>query len=188
MNSMGTAVIVDTIENVAVTNAHVVAGYDYMIAQTQFPAPTIKLPEQSAMEKTTTLVARVMYIEKHLDLALIKLTEMDDISNELPIMFVSDRQHELGEQVAILGHGAGQWWTVYVGYITTNTPFDTISETKYVPLGSILDKSESFCLHQSNTIPGTSGAPMVDANHEIIGINFGVHWLTNQKPVPIVKL
>ncbi|XP_054165323.1 serine protease HTR4-like [Oppia nitens] len=173
MNSIGTAVIVDAVSKIAVTNAHVVAGYDYMFARTLFPAPTIRLREQSAIEVTKKLVARVLYVEYHLDLAIIQLEEMQDISNDLPVMLLSDRSHELGEQVAILGHGNGQLWTVCVGYITTGTPFDTISETQFKPFSCTSDESESFCLHHSNTSPGTSGAPMVDANYAIIGINFG---------------
>ncbi|XP_054165295.1 serine protease HTR4-like [Oppia nitens] len=183
INSSGAAVIVDTEANIAVTNAHVVAGYDHMFAYTCFQAQTKQLPEQSTVEKTDMLVAQVIYIENHLDLALLQLIELADLSQLLPIMPLVDRPHELGEQVAILGHGAGQWWIVIVGYITTNTPFDTISETQYVPLGSILDKSESFVLHQSNTIPGTSGAPIVDAKHRIIGINSGILELSNKPKI-----
>ncbi|XP_054165261.1 uncharacterized protein LOC128962878 [Oppia nitens] len=177
--STGTGVIVDVDENIVVTNAHVVAGYYYMHAYTKFPSPTIQLPEQTRIEKTNILVAHVLYIEEHLDLALVKLVEMDLTGIPLPFMQLSDRPYVLGEQVAFLGHGDGQLWTIYVGYITANTPFDTIWETHFIPLASQYDKSESFCLHQSNIITGTSGSPMVDSNFEIIGINFATLQLSN---------
>ncbi|XP_054165249.1 uncharacterized protein LOC128962870 [Oppia nitens] len=178
--SMGTAVIVDTVSNMAVTNAHVVAGHDYMIARICFNVPTKLLPEQSFIKQTDRLIARVIYIEPNLDLALVCLVEMDDISNRLLDLPIAYRRHELGEQIAILGHGHGQLWTVYVGYIIANTPIDCIGETHFQPLAGKYDKCESFVLHKSNIIPGTSGAALIDDNLEIVAINFATLHMTDK--------
>ncbi|XP_054165237.1 serine protease HTR4-like [Oppia nitens] len=172
INTISTGVIFNNNYNLAITNAHVVAGYNFMFAQTYFQATTVQLAEQSTLEMTIMSIARIVYIEHNLDLAILQLVELA-VGHQLPIESPMFSPPELGEPVVILGNGDEQNWTIYVGYVNIVFPLAYRSI-----IGS--DKSQLFLIHDSNVIKGTSGSPIINANYDIIGINFAIRDMTDK--------
>ncbi|XP_054163601.1 serine protease HTRA3-like isoform X2 [Oppia nitens] len=172
IETIGTGLIIDNNRNLAITNAHVVAGYNFMFAQTCFMAKTVQLAEQSTVETTCMTIARVVYSEDNLDLAIVQLAELR-ACQQLPIMWPKFCPPELGEPVVILGNGEQQYWTIYVGYVNVIHPlaYQSVIES---------NKSQLFVVHNSNVTPGTSGSPIINANYDIIGINFAEIDMTDK--------
>jgi S1-C subfamily serine protease len=154
IDGIGTGVVVDS-SGYVLTNWHVIAGHqDAMIF--------MKPPSGAEVSKKYAYYARVAYANPLPDLALLKLEEAP---SGLPSIAVADiSQAQVAEDIHIIGHPHGQFWSYSSGVLSQIRPDYT---WKYED-GS---QHRAKVLQMQTAInPGNSGGPVVDDSGKIIGL------------------
>ena len=154
VDGIGTGVVVDS-SGYVLTNWHVIAGHQDAVIFT-------KPPSGAEVDKKYAYYARVAYANPLPDLALLKL---EGPPSGLPSIAVADiSQAQVAEDIHIIGHPHGQFWSYSTGVLSQIRPDYTW-------------KYEDGSQHRANVLqmqtainPGNSGGPVVDDSGRIIGL------------------
>jgi S1-C subfamily serine protease len=154
VDGIGTGVVVDS-SGYVLTNWHVIAGHKDAVI-------FMKPPSGAELNKKYAYYARVAYADPLPDLALLKLMEAPAA---LPSIAVADiSQAQVAEDIHIIGHPHGQFWSYSTGVLSQIRPDYT---WKYDD-GS---QHRAKVLQMQTAInPGNSGGPVVDDSGRIIGL------------------
>jgi S1-C subfamily serine protease len=154
VDGIGTGVIVDS-SGYVLTNWHVIAGHEDAVI-------FMKPPSGAEIDKKYAYYARVAYANPLPDLALLKLVKAP---TGLPSIAVADiSQAQVAEDIHIIGHPHGQFWSYSSGVLSQIRPDYT---WKYDD-GS---QHRAKVLQMQTAInPGNSGGPVVDDSGKIIGL------------------
>ena len=151
---MGTGAIVDP-RGYVLTNWHVIKGHSEAIV-------FLKPRNSSELEGSHSDVARVIYQDPTVDLALLK---MGDPPPGLHSIAVGDiNQVQIAEDIHVIGHPHGNLWSYSTGVVSQirddyNWSYDDGS------------KHEAKVLQLQTAInPGNSGGPVVDDTGKILGL------------------
>ena len=140
-------------EGYAITNAHVIQGEQRLSA-------TVFEQGEREFERTTYEGVRVVAVNNHLDLALIKLER--DEGDDRPFSYVTilaDENVDVGQEVFAVGNPLGLERTLSTGVVaTTQRNFEGMT----------------FVQTTAEINPGNSGGPLFNLKGEVIGsINMG---------------
>lgn len=150
--NLGSGWIIDK-RGIIVTCAHVVEGEDLI---------RIKLQNGKAISVDTKRI----YQASEFDLAVIKI----DATNLVAANLGSSTQLREGDAVVVIGNALGQGTTSKEGYVSKLNP--------------AIPALESFSLElielSTPSIPGMSGAPVVNMGGQVVGIYIaGYKWISN---------
>ena len=151
---IGTGAIVD-VRGYVLTNWHVIRDHPDAVI---FLKPT----NSSDLANAKICIARVIYQDPTVDLALLKLV---DSPSALRSLAVGDIAHvQIAEDIHVIGHPHGNLWSYSTGVISQIRDAYTWSYKD----GS---KHEAKVLQLQTAInPGNSGGPVVDDNGRILGL------------------
>jgi len=154
LEGMGTGAIVDA-RGYILTNWHVINGYPEAVI-------FLKPPHAADLTSAEVHIARVVYQNSTIDLALLKIT---DSPSNLPYIRVGNiDQVQVAEDIHIIGHPHGNLWSYSTGVISQIR--DAFS-WKYED-GS---QHETKVLQLQTAInPGNSGGPVVDDSGRLLGL------------------
>ena len=154
VDGIGTGVIVDS-SGYVLTNWHVVAGHEDAVI-------FMKPPSSADVEKKYAYYARVAYANPLPDLALLKLIEGP---SPLPSIAIADiSQAQVAEDIHIIGHPHGQFWSYNTGVLSQ-------IRSDYTWKYDDGSQHRAKVLQMQTAInPGNSGGPVVDDSGKIIGL------------------
>ena len=145
-NSLGSGVVVDAEMGYVITNYHVIMGADQI---------------KVAFKDRREVDARVLTLDKKLDLAILKLV---DPPKDLPAATLGNaEQLEVGDLVLAIGNPFGVGQTVTSGIISG-----------LARSGIGLSDLQSFIQTDAAINPGNSGGALVSMDGEVIGINTAI--------------
>jgi len=151
---IGTGAIVDS-RGYVLTNWHVINGYPGALV---FLKPT----GQPELSNAKAFVARVVYYDSTVDLALLKVTKPPAA---LPSLSVGDiSQVQVAEDIHIIGHPHGNLWSYSTGVVSQIRDGYT---WKYEDGSNHTSKVLQL---QTAINPGNSGGPVVDDSGKILGL------------------
>ena len=154
VDGIGTGVIVDS-SGYVLTNWHVIAGHQDAVV-------FMKPPSGADVDKKYAYYARVAYANPIPDLALLKLMEGPAALPSIAIADIS--QAQVAEDIHIIGHPHGQFWSYSTGVLSQIRSDYT---WKYED-GS---QHRARVLQMQTAInPGNSGGPVVDDSGKLIGL------------------
>jgi len=154
VDGIGTGVVVDS-SGYVLTNWHVIAGHQDAVI-------FMKPPSGADVDKKYAYYARVAYANPLPDLALLKLVEAPAALPSIAIADIS--QAEVAEDIHIIGHPHGQFWSYSTGVLSQIRSDYT---WKYED-GS---QHRAKVLQMQTAInPGNSGGPVVDDSGKLIGL------------------
>jgi len=154
VDGIGTGVIVDS-SGYVLTNWHVVAGHEDAVI-------FMKPPSGADVEKKYAYYARVAYANPVPDLALLKLTEAPSPFPSIAIADIS--QAQVAEDIHIIGHPHGQFWSYSTGVLSQ-------IRSDYTWKYDDGSQHRAKVLQMQTAInPGNSGGPVVDDSGKIIGL------------------
>jgi S1-C subfamily serine protease len=154
VDGIGTGVVVDS-SGYVLTNWHVIAGHDDAVI-------FLKPSSGAELDKKYAYYARVAYANPLPDLALLKL---EKAPSGLPSIAVAEiSQAQVAEDIHIIGHPHGQFWSYSSGVLSQIRPdyswkYDDGSQHR----AKVLQM-------QTAINPGNSGGPVVDDSGKIIGL------------------
>jgi S1-C subfamily serine protease len=154
VDGIGTGVIVDP-SGYVLTNWHVISGHADAVV-------FMKPPSGAEVDKKYAYYAQVVYANPLPDLALLKLAERPA---SLPSIAIADiSQAQVAEDIHIIGHPHGQFWSYSTGVLSQIRADYT---WKYDD-GS---QHRAKVLQMQTAInPGNSGGPVVDDSGKLIGL------------------
>ena len=127
-------------EGYVITNDHVVApGTEYILV------------DSDKKEYTATLVGT----DKFTDLAVLKINDLDSISNKKPVEFAK-ADPKVGHPVFIIGHPINMSFVLSNGHVTS-VDTDKQKYSKFIQTDAVVNK-------------GNSGGPMFNYNNEVVGV------------------
>jgi len=144
-----------TPDGYVVTNNHVIAG-EQSISVTAFKR------EDGRFEKKVYKKVRLVALDEHMDLALLKVEE--DLGMEIPQLYVGDSDHvKEGDEVFTIGNPMG---------LERSTGTGNVSKAKRNYEGRL------YIQTTTPTAPGNSGGPLFNERGEIVGVvNMGYIFL-----------
>ncbi|MDQ1387411.1 MAG: serine protease Do [Acidobacteriaceae bacterium] len=151
-HTIGAGIIVDP-NGYIMTNAHVVSGAHRI--RVILSAPPTELFDASAARKSQVLEAKIVGVNKEVDLALLKI----EASNLPTLRLDVERSPQPGELVFAVGSPEGLQSSVSMG---------VISSAMRQP-----DPDNPMVYLQTDTAinPGNSGGPLVDVTGAVVGLN-----------------
>ena len=153
-HAIGSGVIVDP-DGYIITNAHVVEGAQHI--HVVLPSPLIHAPlELNAAGKTQVLEAKLIGVQREIDLALLKVTSKEPLPT-LPLG--SGRPVAQGQIVFAIGSPQGLQSTVTMGIVSS------------VARQPDPDKPMVYIQTDAPINPGNSGGPLVNMDGYVVGIN-----------------
>ncbi|XP_054157213.1 probable periplasmic serine endoprotease DegP-like [Oppia nitens] len=168
----GTGWIVDADAGLILTNYHVVQDAHFARVRLQSHMLGKPLAKQPVNDNTVENYwwTQVVYVEPHLDLALLRLPSIND--RRLPNLEIANRDAERGSQVMCIGF-ANLDNSVSVGLI------DYISRYNLWSIGNLYYKDMQWPEKQLYTIvtttgstKGFSGGPVLNTTGQVIGVEF----------------
>ncbi|XP_054158105.1 uncharacterized protein LOC128956396 isoform X1 [Oppia nitens] len=154
-----------------ITNAHTVQGCPIVLIDVYYQNQWLEL------------YGRSVYVEQHLDLALVQLvvaanTRDDDYGVYKPQSFAlaNDRvlaSDKLGDEIVAYGHGDIDH-TVHPGIVlATGMPMNTVSLSvgDYHVLLVTVATDQQVVVHSGHLFSGFSGGPLIDNQLNIVGVN-----------------
>lgn len=151
---MGTGAIVDS-RGYVLTNWHVVKDHSQAII-------FLKPRNSSELEGTLSDIARVIYQDPTVDLALLKMGEPPAGLHSVAVGEIA--QVQIAEDIHIIGHPHGNLWSYSTGVISQiRNDFSWSYEDGSKHLAKVLQL-------QTAINPGNSGGPVVDDNGRILGL------------------
>jgi serine protease Do len=153
--AIGSGFVVDP-DGYVITNAHVVSGAQ--VVQIVLPSGNPDGTLRSILSsKTNILPARIVGVSREIDLALLKIDNLKDKLDALPI--ASYRNLRQGEVVLAFGSPEGLRNTVTFGVISSVArQTDPDSPMVYIQTDAPIN-------------PGNSGGPLVNVDGAVVGVN-----------------
>ncbi len=153
--AIGSGFVVDP-DGYVITNAHVVSGAQ--VVQIVLPSGNPDGTLRSILSsKTNILPARIVGVSREIDLALLKIDNLKDKLDALPI--ASYRNLRQGEVVLAFGSPEGLRNTVTLGVISSVArQTDPDSPMVYIQTDAPIN-------------PGNSGGPLVNVDGAVVGVN-----------------
>jgi serine protease Do len=153
--AIGSGFVVDP-DGYVITNAHVVSGAQ--VVQIVLPSGNPDGTLRSLLSsKTNILPARIVGVSREIDLALLKIDNLKDKLDALPI--ASYRNLRQGEVVLAFGSPEGLRNTVTLGVISSVArQTDPDSPMVYIQTDAPIN-------------PGNSGGPLVNVDGAVVGVN-----------------
>jgi S1-C subfamily serine protease len=184
--SVGSGVVFRKIRRTSGPPVRPIVSYDYYILtnyhvvsnEVLYPnIHRIEVKRHDGVNYAATLLASK--IANNFDLALIRVTSSSDNIFEVLPLAVSDYQHQVDELVVSLGNPKLQVNTVTIGKLAL--PQTSISV-------AVNNTTYSFNAIQHSALinSGSSGGALLNANLEIIGINFAGQ--VNSQPFPFLSV
>ena len=151
---MGTGAIVDP-RGYVLTNWHVIQGYSEAVI-------FLKPGGSSELEGSHSDIARVIYKDPTVDLALLKMGEPPAGLHSIVVGDIA--QVQIAEDIHIIGHPHGNLWSYSTGVISQiRDDFSWSYEDGSKHVAKVLQL-------QTAINPGNSGGPVVDDNGKILGL------------------
>ena len=153
--AIGSGFVIDP-DGYVITNAHVVSGAQ--VVQVVLPVGNPNGTLRSLLSsKTNILPARVVGVSREIDLALLKIDNLKDKLDALPI--ASYRNLRQGEVVLAFGSPEGLRNTVTLGVVSSVArQTDPDSPMVYIQTDAPIN-------------PGNSGGPLVNVDGAVVGVN-----------------
>jgi len=151
--SLGSGVIVDP-EGYIITNAHVVQGA-VRVRVVLFSSENSNSPYATLRAKTTTMDARVLGVDSHTDLALLKI----EASGLPSLPFGRYQDVRQGQLVFAFGSPEGLGNSVTRGVVSS------------IARQPDPDRAMVYIQTDAPINPGNSGGPLVDIEGRVVGIN-----------------
>jgi S1-C subfamily serine protease len=151
---MGTGAIVDA-RGFILTNWHVIKGYSSAVV---FLKPT----NTSDLATSDAYVARVIYADPTVDLALLKM--IDPPATLHPVIVGNLDQVQIAEDIHIIGHPHGNLWSYSTGVVSQiRDGYSWKYEDGSKHVARVLQL-------QTAINPGNSGGPVVDDTGRLLGL------------------
>ncbi|XP_054157024.1 uncharacterized protein LOC128955382 [Oppia nitens] len=163
--SNGTGIVVDISSHLCITNAHVVKGCTLSLVW-------INIQGNQVFE----VYGDCIYVEQHLDLALVRLRDIQESRSNLEKLYVyHDWEPQLGQPVASFGNGntlnmIGDG--IVVRHMVYPNDIDGDSYTVSLTYVSTADSTPTS-FHTASSSHGFSGGPVIDTEGDVVGILWG---------------
>jgi predicted Zn finger-like uncharacterized protein len=176
--AQGSGTLIDKTNRLVLTNEHVVGSADAIFVFFQAFANGKRIGElgfflnQYKERKSEIISAKVVYVDKRVDLALIQLNKLPADAKALPI---ADKSPRVTNPVLSVGHplgiaGGGLW-------VHTSGEVRQFQQRRQWKTkdggGQIIDHEADVMLTNSQTNPGDSGGPLVNMRAQIVGVTQG---------------
>lgn len=141
-----------------VTNWHVVSGYETVSIIFKPASPMMNVQPMDVVS------ARILHVDEISDLALLEI--LGPVPERVtPIRLGSVADIHIGDDVHAIGHPAGATWTYTKGYVSQMRPsYEWTTEAGVTHRADVIQT-------QTPISPGSSGGPLINDDHEMIGIN-----------------
>ncbi|XP_054156695.1 uncharacterized protein LOC128955083 [Oppia nitens] len=163
--SNGTGIVVDTSDHLCITNAHVVQGCTHTV---------VWINNNQLIEQ---LYGDVIYVEQHLDLAIIRLRDVGEANIRLEKLHLYyDWAPDLGEPVASFGGGGDTLNTVGSGLIVRHGVYPADIDDDYYTVSLVYSSTADsipISYHTASSGYGFSGGPVIDTDASVMGILWG---------------